>query len=218
MQRLLTADSLVVVDALNYIKGYRYELFCLVKAVKTTYCVVQCTTDKDTCGKFNESRPEKERYSDEVLDQLFMRYEPPKAKNRWDSPLFFFDPIHPSPELFSEIVAALFAGKKLSANQSTQNPPVASASFLQDLDRVSLDIVQLFFTAQQSAVPGDTIAVPNSEVKIEFSSKKSMAELARMKRQFMTYVKSRPGLAQDYEKDKNMIYPLFVSFFNRNTS
>ena len=34
--RHLTKDTVVILDAQNYIKGYRYELYCASKSVKTT--------------------------------------------------------------------------------------------------------------------------------------------------------------------------------------
>ena len=33
--RHLTKETVVILDALNYIKGYRYELYCASKSVKT---------------------------------------------------------------------------------------------------------------------------------------------------------------------------------------
>ena len=40
--RHLSKDTVVVLDALNYIKGYRYELYCASKSVKTTQITVHC--------------------------------------------------------------------------------------------------------------------------------------------------------------------------------
>ena len=40
VKRLLGRDSIVVADGLNYIKGYRYQLFCEAKALQTPSCVV----------------------------------------------------------------------------------------------------------------------------------------------------------------------------------
>ena len=34
--RLLSKDNVVICDGLNYIKGFRYELYCASKSVKTT--------------------------------------------------------------------------------------------------------------------------------------------------------------------------------------
>ncbi|XP_046688943.1 protein KTI12 homolog, partial [Homalodisca vitripennis] len=38
--RLLGRDNVVILDAANYIKGYRYELYCASKNSKTTQVTV----------------------------------------------------------------------------------------------------------------------------------------------------------------------------------
>lgn len=40
IKRLLAPDAVVIADGLNYIKGFRYQLFCEAKAIPTTSCVV----------------------------------------------------------------------------------------------------------------------------------------------------------------------------------
>jgi len=40
IKRALGKDSIVVADGLNYIKGFRYQLYCEAKAVQTPSCVV----------------------------------------------------------------------------------------------------------------------------------------------------------------------------------
>jgi len=40
-KRALGRDSIVVADGLNYIKGFRYQLYCEAKAVQTPSCVVR---------------------------------------------------------------------------------------------------------------------------------------------------------------------------------
>lgn len=39
-KRALGKDTFVILDGMNYIKGYRYQLWCEAKAVGTTCCVV----------------------------------------------------------------------------------------------------------------------------------------------------------------------------------
>lgn len=41
VKRALGKDSIVVADGLNYIKGFRYQLYCEAKAVQTPSCVVR---------------------------------------------------------------------------------------------------------------------------------------------------------------------------------
>lgn len=40
VKRVLTRDDIVIADGLNYIKGFRYQLYCEAKAVQTPNCVV----------------------------------------------------------------------------------------------------------------------------------------------------------------------------------
>jgi protein KTI12 len=42
VDKSLSKDTIVICDYLNYIKGVRYELFCLARALGTSHCVV-CT-------------------------------------------------------------------------------------------------------------------------------------------------------------------------------
>lgn len=43
-RRALGKDSIVILDGMNYIKGYRYQLWCEAKESGTTSCVV-CLSD-----------------------------------------------------------------------------------------------------------------------------------------------------------------------------
>uniref|UniRef100_A0A8C6TF99 Protein KTI12 homolog n=1 Tax=Neogobius melanostomus TaxID=47308 RepID=A0A8C6TF99_9GOBI len=40
VERKVNKDDIVILDSLNYIKGYRYELFCLIKHAQTPHCLV----------------------------------------------------------------------------------------------------------------------------------------------------------------------------------
>jgi protein KTI12 len=40
IKRDLTANSIVIADHMNYIKGFRYQMFCEAKAQRTPSCVV----------------------------------------------------------------------------------------------------------------------------------------------------------------------------------
>jgi protein KTI12 len=86
VERLLNNKDIVIADAMNYIKGYRYQLYCLARAQATTYCVVYCDTARETVREWNHA-PCNDRYSAQLLDDLIMRFEEPSAFARWDSPL-----------------------------------------------------------------------------------------------------------------------------------
>lgn len=78
-------------DSLNFIKGYRYELWCLARSAATRYCVIHVDTPAETCGQWNAQRAG-DAYSEEVMSDLLKRFERPDSKNRWDSPLFTIKP------------------------------------------------------------------------------------------------------------------------------
>ena len=41
----------MILDSMNYIKGFRYELYCLARNSKTTICLVFCDTDVEIAQK-----------------------------------------------------------------------------------------------------------------------------------------------------------------------
>lgn len=61
VKRALGKDTLVIADGLNYIKGFRYQLYCEAKALQTPSCVVgsmrrsECSMGRGFCwqaGRF----------------------------------------------------------------------------------------------------------------------------------------------------------------------
>jgi protein KTI12 len=41
VQRHLASDTILVVDGMNYIKGFRYQLYCTAREKKLRFCTVQ---------------------------------------------------------------------------------------------------------------------------------------------------------------------------------
>lgn len=56
IKRGLSKDTVVIADCANYIKGYRYQLWCEAKAVGTRCCVVHVAALEDDCRRWNEDR------------------------------------------------------------------------------------------------------------------------------------------------------------------
>jgi protein KTI12 len=83
-EKFLDDKSVVILDSLNYIKGYRYELYCIVRNLKTRHCLVYCQTDLETCLKLNTNQNNElnsSPYSEELLRDLFSRMEVPNSKS-----------------------------------------------------------------------------------------------------------------------------------------
>jgi tRNA uridine 5-carbamoylmethylation protein Kti12 len=96
--------TLIILDSTNYIKGYRYELYCICKAATSNYCVAWCLNDINIVKQWNIQRQQQSDksitfnnnnnntfYSNDILDALILRYEPPDERNRWDQPLYRID-------------------------------------------------------------------------------------------------------------------------------
>ncbi|KAF9877339.1 elongator complex associated protein kti2 [Colletotrichum karsti] len=118
VKRVLSDRDIVVLDGLNYIKGWRYQLHCEAKAVRTPSVVVQIGCGVERARGINEERLEKRRrrtenekenqegeeqkdegkndddddeeqpYDKDNWENLVFRYEEPNPMTRWDSPLF----------------------------------------------------------------------------------------------------------------------------------
>ena len=197
---------MTILDSLNYIKGYRYELHCVVKAHKTLHCVVQSIVHKDKCLEWNMRRTNENKYANDICKELIMRFEPPDSQNRWDAPLFSIRPEDEIP--FEEINDALFCRKAPPPNQSTMSTPLSSVNFLYELDKVTQELIIAVLEAQKTACIGEQLTVPNASEKILFLKLFNMAELRKLKKQFLTYTKMHPI------EDTNKIGNMFVQYIN----
>ncbi|KAL9186224.1 hypothetical protein ACHAXT_005462 [Thalassiosira profunda] len=119
-------STLVILDSLNYIKGYRYELYCISKAAGERHGVVWIAGgDEGTAKERNRKRKElstkkseelanaeEDGYfeDDATMDALVLRYEPPDDKNRWEKPLYKVD-----------VTTVLPWGKEGTLASSTEN-------------------------------------------------------------------------------------------------
>jgi len=110
-------NTLVILDSMNYIKGYRYELHCIAKAVGEKHAVIWILLQPDIAIRWNDERRRRplrsggcgvtgaaetiptaviERdteyyHTEDQMKELTYRYEPPDQRNRWDRPLYRVD-------------------------------------------------------------------------------------------------------------------------------
>jgi protein KTI12 len=115
--RNLTKSTVVIMDSLNFIKGYRYELWCLARSSGTRYCMVHVDTPTDSCVAWNAQRAG-DKYSEEVMSDLLKRFERPDSRNRWDSPLFTVKPDHDEQHVVEtvELVVSMILNKSGTSN------------------------------------------------------------------------------------------------------
>lgn len=56
VKRVLSDKDFVILDGLNYIKGWRYQLHCEAKAVRTPSCILRVACSPDQARKVNSER------------------------------------------------------------------------------------------------------------------------------------------------------------------
>lgn len=87
--------KLVILDSMNYIKGFRYELHCISKSAGQRHGVIWILNREDVAKAWNHERsltsPSSLFYTLEMMNELMARYEPPDERNRWDKPLYHVD-------------------------------------------------------------------------------------------------------------------------------
>ncbi|XP_012538385.1 protein KTI12 homolog [Monomorium pharaonis] len=204
IQRKLNSNDLLIFDGSNYIKGYRYEIYCTTKLYKTPQCTLHCNLPIEQAQLWNSKQSESNRYEEEIFNALVARYEVPEATNRWDSPLFT---VIPDDNLaYDEIYFYLYKGKLPKPNLSTQSPPLASTNYLHELDNITKDVTNVILSMQRLGTNHD-IKIPGSSVNLKCATTPS--KLAMLRRQFLTFSKM-----QQNKVDK--IATLYVQYLNNN--
>ena len=62
----LNNKSVVILDSLNYIKGFRYELHCMARELRSSHCVVWVRSNEQVAEEWNRNRPEEDRFDDSL--------------------------------------------------------------------------------------------------------------------------------------------------------
>ncbi|KAG4072169.1 hypothetical protein HA402_015668 [Bradysia odoriphaga] len=221
--RLLNKEDIVIFDAGNYIKGYRYELYCATKSARTSQCTVFCGIPKANAWEFNCKRTQTEQnlneigneldngdvmYTQEIFDALCMRFEEPHGNSRWDSPLFT---VLPEDELDVDgIYKALFESALPPPNTSTQNAPLSATNYLFELDKLTQDVISTVTASRKIGVVGP-VKYKNS-LTINVPSDMNASQLNRLRRQFLNYNKLHTSTGSNLDTAAQ----LFVQFLNSN--
>lgn len=231
VDRSLSKDNIIIVDSLNSIKGYRYELWCLARAAGTRYCVVYCDVEETYCRKWNEERKEKGEasYNDKIFEDLVRRFERPDRRNRWDSPLF---ELWPSKEGVDKSCAAIldavsYLTKKVDSKTrdvkilqptiATQTARTSEANSLYELDRATQEVINVIVEAQSQAMGGplNGVAVGPGLPSIDISRSVGLPELRRLRRTFIKLTGQTSLSGRPPPSDADSAKRMFVDYLNR---
>ncbi|KAG4302624.1 hypothetical protein PCANB_001164 [Pneumocystis canis] len=206
VERNLNKNTLVLFDAMNYIKGFRYQLFCGAKNASTPYCVIHCGTPIDLSREWNRSRGSS-GYPENIFEELIIRYEEPNSMVRWDSPLFtiiYSDTSCPVDQIWDIISST----KIILPNASTVIKPVPASDYLFELDKITHEIVNTIMENQKINGPGSEVKIISINQSIILPNNiVTMSKLQRIRRQFI-------NLNRIQIPSRNRIQEIFVEFLN----
>ncbi|XP_039851499.1 protein KTI12 homolog isoform X4 [Panicum virgatum] len=240
VDRSVSRDSIIIVDSLNNIKGYRYELWCLARASGVRYCVTKSSLDK-IFYKGMERQPPGERRTSIRFEDLVRRFENPDRRNRWDSPLFELFPSRvESAPVIAEAVSYLT--KKVDSKTrdvKVLQPTIATqtilaitrgfsyglifqvrtteANSLYEMDKATQEVVNAIVEAQSCGLglAMNKISIGPNLPNINLQRSVGLPELRSLRRTFIKlagqYSLSGPPPPTDADSAKRM----FVDYLNR---
>lgn len=220
--RVLSPKDIVILDGGNYIKGWRYQLYCEAKAVRTTHCLVHIGTSIEKAREINDSRLASESkvtdeenlpYQRECWENLVFRYEEPNVFARWDSPLFtvlWEDKESPNEAIWETLIGNDKSVKKIvRPNAATIIRKPKGEDYLHELDYTAQGVLKMILDWIKDH-PGETgghIAVGEG-LSVELPADSvSLPELQRLKRQYI-------NLNRNNAVPESRILEGFVSYLN----
>lgn len=203
VQKILDKDTIVILDSLNYIKGYRYELYAVSKACKTTQCTVHLNVEPDVAWKINECRIGGGKYNKDIFSSLVQRFEAPDAKNRWDRPLFT---VQDKEQLPLDHISKAILQPAPPPNQATLTQPLSPTQFLYETDQVTQHIITMILKSQDERNTAEPFLIPGTTSTIALTRFVTLAELSRLRRQFISYNNCHPV------EDTSKLPEMFVQF------
>ncbi|TFK44648.1 chromatin associated protein KTI12 [Crucibulum laeve] len=192
MQRQMSLDTVLIVDALNYIKGFRYQMYCAAREMKLRVCTVFVVASHELCREWNLARQDGHSYAPETFENLLVRYEEPSSMVRWDSPLFtvmWTDQSIPGEGIWD----AITKGNVKPPNSGTLSVVKAPTDALHTLEQTTASMVSAIMiesASMQGSAGPVTLSLPSSpslRPRIILPPRNlTLSELQRLKRQFVT--------------------------------
>jgi len=204
VEKNVNKNTVVILDSLNYIKGYRYELFCLARSAQTPHCVVYMDISRETARAYSEKN--EGGLVGDLFEDYAGRMEVPNQKNRWDSPLFQVREGEPTP--CEEITRVILFEEKTSKDPvSTRLEAKLPTNFAFELEKRVQNIIDAINDKQNSMfTKGMTVQCEGCSKKLVLHQNVSLIELKKFKKEFFNMMKLNPV------KDMNEIGDSFITF------
>lgn len=207
-ERALSASTTIVVDASHEIKGWRYQMYCLARAMSTPHAVLRASPASHVCKAWNAARAATApglSYDEQTMDQCMARYEAPDDANRWDAPLFVVAPTDPLP--LQDLYAALYEKMAAAPHLATQPKQTSDAGYIVQLDRVTNSVLSHIQACQANG--STTIFAPGWPKKLTLTRTLSIPESQRLRRQFVQASKLKPPL-----QGEALVLSVFIDYLD----
>ncbi|KAJ9120128.1 hypothetical protein QFC22_003026 [Naganishia vaughanmartiniae] len=196
-------DKIIICDAPNYIKGFRYQMYCAAREAKVRVATVYVVAPPQKCTEWHDARASEEKYKQETFNNMIMRFEEPSSMARWDSPLFAIswdDDLEGSQAtILEELWLAVTTGAKkapTAAVVTSVKPPPNALQTLSKMTTLLVSSIQTqigmnpstaIFTLPASAFTGESQPTQSPlQVNLPVTKTITLSELQRLKRQFET--------------------------------
>ncbi|KAJ4162602.1 kti12, chromatin associated [Fusarium falciforme] len=226
VKRVLSDKDIVILDGLNYIKGWRYQLHCEAKAVRTPSCILRIGCGVDRARGVNEERLRRReatgnKSADETeaatTDSPDVDTAEPYEPSNWDNLTTSRKPQKVFSDLWDAIAGE--ARKVVRPNQATvQRGREASGDYLYVLDRETSDIVKRIVEAQREGDDVDEVRIPSGSgdltVQLPAGKKVGLPQLQRLRRAFMGLNRGGIGLEAVGDMRAARLRETFVTYLN----
>ncbi|CUM68139.1 uncharacterized protein PRCAT00005856001 [Priceomyces carsonii] len=211
VKRDISPTNIVILDSLAYIKGFRYQLYCEAKGLQTPHCVIHTLTSLEKCIEWNNNPERVNKWNDDIIRQLDMRYEEPNNNSRWDSPLYTIVPEDENEKLqIDDIWDTIVMKKAPPPNAATVIKATSGNDFLQELDKQTQEVISKILQHQQINIGGFVNIDKEHDLRIMMPpSLVSVSQLQRIRRTFVSLNRMR-------NIDIPRITAFFVEYVNRS--
>lgn len=202
VHRSLIPDQVVIADGMNFIKGFRYELWCFARESGLSFCCAFCeATDEEATER------SKHRYPAETLKDLIGRMERPNDKQKWDRPLIVVKDPNDKETLQAIVTQALSSTSKLVAKKATTKAIGNSAQVNDQLDSLVNEFSSELLKIQDTVPLGGKITVCGATFTLK--RKLNPGQLRRAKREFAARAKSindPSNIAQSFADSLSLLF------------
>ncbi|KAG1794601.1 chromatin associated protein KTI12 [Suillus plorans] len=148
--RHIAKDTILIIDGMNYIKGFRYQLYCKAQEAGVRVTTVYVLATPDQCRKWNDERGDGKRHKPQASNVK------PSSMVCWDAPLFTIPWDDPTPPLEC-ISDAVTTGIVKPPNIGTQVTPKAPTDALRTQEHMTHALVSALMAAQAAGPLGGPI-------------------------------------------------------------